>query len=99
MISHVSGFISGIGPLEILVVLVVALLVFGNRLPEVARSLGKGYMEFRRGLRGLEDQFRLDDADIEVGKTPPAPKLPPPPEEDDGEGDTDSEPGTRDDRE
>ena len=38
---------------EVLVVLVVALLVFGGRLPEVGRSLGRGLSEFRRGIKGL----------------------------------------------
>jgi TatA/E family protein of Tat protein translocase len=40
---------------EILVVLVVALLVFGGRLPQVGRSLGRGLSEFRKGLRGVAD--------------------------------------------
>jgi len=41
----------GIG--EILVVLVVALLVFGGRLPEVGRSLGRSIVEFKQGLKAL----------------------------------------------
>jgi sec-independent protein translocase protein TatA len=41
----------GLGPVELIVILLVALLVFGRRLPEVARSMGQGLMEFRRGLR------------------------------------------------
>jgi sec-independent protein translocase protein TatA len=44
-------------PVQLLVVAMVALLVFGNRLPEVMRSLGKGMSEFKKGMRGLEDQF------------------------------------------
>jgi sec-independent protein translocase protein TatA len=36
---------------EIVLILLVALLVFGRRLPEVARSLGQGMTEFRKGLR------------------------------------------------
>jgi sec-independent protein translocase protein TatA len=40
---------------ELLLVLIVALLVFGGRLPEVGRSLGKGLMEFKRGLQGVKD--------------------------------------------
>jgi sec-independent protein translocase protein TatA len=40
---------------EILVILVVALLVFGGRLPQVGRSLGRGFTEFRKGLRGERD--------------------------------------------
>jgi len=43
---------------ELLLVLIVALLVFGGRLPEVGRSLGKGLMEFKKGLQGVKDMAR-----------------------------------------
>jgi sec-independent protein translocase protein TatA len=36
---------------------VIALLLFGSRLPEVARSLGKSLTEFKRGLKGVQDEF------------------------------------------
>jgi sec-independent protein translocase protein TatA len=45
----------GLGPMEIMIVGVVAVLLFGNRLPEVGRSLGKGLIEFKKGLRDSED--------------------------------------------
>jgi TatA/E family protein of Tat protein translocase len=35
----------------------VALMIFGRRLPEVGRSLGKGIMEFKKGLAGVEDDM------------------------------------------
>ena len=41
---------------EWIIVLVVALLLFGKRLPDVARSLGKGIVEFKKGVRGIEDE-------------------------------------------
>jgi sec-independent protein translocase protein TatA len=44
-------------PGEMMVLLVVAVLLFGKRLPEVGRSLGKGIIEFKKGLRGIEDEF------------------------------------------
>ncbi len=47
--------ILGLGPWEILVVLFIALLLFGNRLPSVARSLGEGIVEFRKGLKGEKE--------------------------------------------
>src|SRR5262245_40787901 len=40
---------------ELLIILVIALLLFGKRLPEVARSLGKGGVEFKKGLKGVEE--------------------------------------------
>ena len=48
------GFGSG---WEILVVLVVALLLFGKRLPEVMRSMGRGIVEFKKGVRGIEEEI------------------------------------------
>ncbi|MHC4471380.1 MAG: Sec-independent protein translocase subunit TatA/TatB [Planctomycetota bacterium] len=39
---------------EIIVVLVIALLLFGTRLPKVARSLGQGVSEFKSGLKGVK---------------------------------------------
>ncbi len=38
------------------VLIVLGLLIFGKRLPEVGRSLGKGIVEFKRGIKGLEDE-------------------------------------------
>ena len=45
----------GASPMEMLIVGIIALLLFGKRLPEVARSLGKGITEFKKGVRGIED--------------------------------------------
>ena len=48
----------GIGTSELLVILVVALIVLGpKRLPEVARTLGKGLAELRRATSGLTDEL------------------------------------------
>jgi len=43
----------GMHPMEMMIVGIVALLLFGKRLPEVARSLGKGYGIQKKGVRGL----------------------------------------------
>jgi sec-independent protein translocase protein TatA len=45
----------GIGPLDLFVVGIVILLLFGNRLPSVMRSLGQGLVEFKKGVQGVED--------------------------------------------
>ncbi len=42
------------GP-EWIIILVIALLIFGPRLPSVMRSMGKGITEFKKGLRDVED--------------------------------------------
>jgi sec-independent protein translocase protein TatA len=51
----------GLGMQELLVVGIVALLLFGKRLPEVAKSFGKSYSEFRRGLADIQSQMNLTD--------------------------------------
>jgi len=42
-------------PWEMMLVLLVVLLLFGNRLPGVMRSLGKGVTEFKKGIEGVEE--------------------------------------------
>ncbi len=55
---------SQIGPMEIILVLVIALLVLGpKRLPEAGRSIGKGMREFKDSIAGItkdEDQSQQD---------------------------------------
>jgi len=53
---NLLGFISMPGTTEWIVIGVVALLIFGRRLPEVARSLGKGIVEFKKGLQDVESE-------------------------------------------
>jgi len=50
--------IGGIGPGEMLVIGVIAVLLFGKRLPEMGRTFGKSLMELRKGLSGIEDEIR-----------------------------------------
>jgi sec-independent protein translocase protein TatA len=74
-----------LGPAEILVVLVVALLVFGpNKMPEIARQVGRGMREFRRVQQHLKSELRdvvsEFDAPPSGGTTSggdPVPMLPP----------------------
>ena len=46
---------------EWIIIAAFGLLLFGKRLPEVGRSLGKGIVEFKKGLKGVEDEV-VDDA-------------------------------------
>ncbi len=56
----------GIGMPELIVILVLALIVLGpKRLPEIARSLGKGLAEFRRTTDELKEEFREVEEEIE----------------------------------
>ena len=58
--STLFGFFGMPGHFELLIVLAVMLLLFGNRLPSVMRSLGQGVVEFKKGVRGIEDE--IDEA-------------------------------------
>lgn len=48
----------GIGNTELIVIGVVAVLLFGSRLPSVARSMGRSLTEFKKGMQGLEDEVK-----------------------------------------
>jgi sec-independent protein translocase protein TatA len=63
---------NNIGPMELIIILTIALLVFGSRLPEVGRSLGKGITEFRKGMKGIEDEV-----DHAMREPPKSAELPP----------------------
>ena len=51
------AFINNLGGPELLIIAFVALLVFGNRLPSVMRSLGKSVTEFKKGVSGIEEEI------------------------------------------
>lgn len=60
--SQVLGFIGNFGMMEWAVILVIALLLFGRRLPEVGRSLGTGIREFKKGLKETEEDARKESS-------------------------------------
>jgi sec-independent protein translocase protein TatA len=45
----------GLGGTEILVLVILGVLLFGKKLPEVGKSIGKSLVEFKKGLQGIED--------------------------------------------
>ena len=55
----------GLSPFHWLIIAVVLLLLFGNRLPSVMRSLGQGVVEFKKGLQGVEDEIKNSNSRIE----------------------------------
>jgi len=44
------------GPWELAIIAIIALILFGRRLPEVGKSLGKGIVEFKKGLKEVQDE-------------------------------------------
>jgi TatA/E family protein of Tat protein translocase len=59
--------ISWPGPFEMMLIAGLGLLIFGKRLPEVGRNIGKGIIEFKRGLK---------EAETEIVAEPSQPSLP-----------------------
>lgn len=51
-------FVGGFGSGEMIIFGLIALLLFGKRLPEVARSVGSSFTEFKKGMQGLQDEVR-----------------------------------------
>lgn len=58
---------------EMLVIGVVALLVFGGRLPDVMHNLGRSYAKFRRGMNDLTNPIRQEMRKLDVTSPPPPP--------------------------
>jgi sec-independent protein translocase protein TatA len=63
------------GPWEIVIILVVALLLFGRKLPELGKSLGKSIVEFKKGLKEAETEVNKP-ADEPANKAPTPPASP-----------------------
>ena len=53
----------GLSAVHMLIFGIVAILLFGNRLPSVARSLGQSILEFKRGFNEIEDQSKNDKSE------------------------------------
>ena len=60
-----------IGPMELIVVMVIALIVLGpKRLPEMGRSLGRGMREFREGIAARTDRPTTESSHLEAAELP-----------------------------
>ncbi len=77
LLSALLGF--GLpGGYEWVILLILGLLIFGRRLPEVGRSLGRGIVEFKRGIKGIDSEIESESSrpsELEHQTTPaPAPR-------------------------
>lgn len=59
-----------IGPMELMLIFLVVLLIFGaDRLPELARGLGKGLREFRKAANEVRDELMLDELSMDLDQS------------------------------
>ena len=57
----------GLSPVELLVILFVVLVLFGGKkLPELARGLGKGFKEFKKAQKEIQDEINEDSSDSKL---------------------------------
>ena len=61
------------GTMEWVVLLVLGLLVFGKRLPDVGRSVGRSIVEFKKGIKGIEDDIDTESSSSSLPNNPPSP--------------------------
>ncbi len=69
---NMLGFISAPGPMELIVILVVALIILGpKKLPEAARSVGRGMREFKESIAGPDDDDYDEPEELPAAKPVP----------------------------
>lgn len=57
-------FIGNLGTGEIIIIAIIVLLLFGGKkIPELMKGIGKGVKNFKDGVKGLEDDIKIDDTD------------------------------------
>ena len=76
ILAPLFGFFN-LGMQEMIILLIIGVLLFGRKLPEVGRYLGKGIVEFKKGIKGLEDN--VEDTPV-ARQEPPALEQPRPPQ-------------------
>lgn len=59
-------FLGNLGTGEIIIIAIIVLLLFGGKkIPELMKGIGKGVKNFKDGVKGLEDDIKVDDTENE----------------------------------
>ena len=55
-------FLQNLGAPEVIIIAIIVLLLFGGKkIPELMKGIGKGIKNFKEGVKGVEDDIKLDD--------------------------------------
>lgn len=73
--APIFGFLGNMGPMEWIIILIICLLLFGHKLPSVARSLGSSVNEFKKGTKEGEEEALKQSQ--QPAAPPAAPAAPP----------------------
>lgn len=58
MMDFPISFLDGLGTSEMVFLAIIAILLFGEKLPEVARTYGKKIVDFKKNIQGIQDELR-----------------------------------------
>jgi sec-independent protein translocase protein TatA len=67
------AFLPGLGVPEMIVLLLLGVLLFGRKLPDIGRSLGRTVMEVKKGFSGIEDELTTSPSNRVVEPEPVKP--------------------------
>ncbi|MEO1009301.1 MAG: twin-arginine translocase TatA/TatE family subunit [Planctomycetota bacterium] len=68
-LTPMLGLIGPLGWQELGIILLIAVLLFGRRLPDVGRNVGKAIVEFKRGVKGITDEIDAESSTAGSGSS------------------------------